>query len=644
MSDFMINNGYAVVLSEDGKKYVQQQVQLNLENIEMTSSQLIAQAKEELSSFIAKQEQIAADLEAALPEGVTLQSIFNTRANGNAIVFDDSVNTIKKTVDEYEKAKSVLQRSAGNYYNALHRTLTDFTKILYQANGKNNVLTALKGKIDALEGTVSELEAMERTWLESLRQCVATEPKISEIKKEFQHVWQQVKKNPPIDIEIGASGSISVQCPKSVPKIKSAITQLLDSFKSMTEIDDLETLKKFMYNINNKAKSGNSAARQARRAYEQLKTQYSKFLGSGEVTAYTDKKAREAIYTLLRNFVASRGESEDEIQLRLYADTSRGDKVRKQATSAEFAISQHSQQQLATMLPEMTVEAVRSGGKAQRTVLANVNGKMPDFAEEHMRHSNIDIDALRKAQKDQQLFKDFGELTVQDKVDDYLVLTSESNKDKFIIAFSDKLYSAYSGSEHGLENLNIVGSDGANLLSSLDLITSVGDYSFSDNLKNSLLFTLLNMSSASIYYSTAQQFKETIMNFVKEMLAMYFSEMAFNTSNFAKQLPSETSTNRILYVTQANNIIAPLSTTLKGILRQLEDKDKIEELIKVQIKEDTAHESMSLYNAALQRFPTEGSSDPNQAARWNFVAQQVAHNTLINITYNIMALAQYYNF
>jgi hypothetical protein len=76
----------------------------------------------------------------------------------------------------------------------------------------------------------------------------------------------------------------------------------------------------------------------------------------------------------------------------------------------------------------------------------------------------------------------------------------------------------------------------------------------------------------------------------------------------------------------------------------MEDKDKIEEMIKVQIQTDAAHDPTSLYNAALQRFPVEGNNDPNKAWRWNYVAQQVAHNTLINISYNIMALAQYYNF
>jgi hypothetical protein len=54
-----------------------------------------------------------------------------------------------------------------------------------------------------------------------------------------------------------------------------------------------------MYNINNRAKSGDSPARKARRAYEKLKTNYSKYLGDGEATAYTDRKAREAIYELL---------------------------------------------------------------------------------------------------------------------------------------------------------------------------------------------------------------------------------------------------------------------------------------------------------------------------------------------------------
>ena len=643
MSEFMINNGYAVVLTEDGKNYVQQSIRLNLENIEMTSSQIIDQAKTELLNFIAKQEAIAAEIEAALPEGVTLKDIFNTRVTNGAVIFDDTVNDLKKTTEEYESAKERLQRTAGNYYNVLHKTITDFTRILYSSNGKNAALANLQSKIEALDTQIGSLEAQERQLLQSLTQYTELEPKISAVKKEFEQVWHTIKKNPPIDIQIGVNGNIQVTCPKRSTNITNAIRSLLGSIDEL-DISSQSELKRFMYNINNRAKSGDSPARKARRAYEKLKTNYSKYLGDGEATAYTDRKAREAIHELLQNFIASAGDSASEVSLQLYTDVSRGDRTRRQATSAEFTIATNSQQQLASLIPEMTVEAIHNGGKATRSVMANINGLMSDFSKEKMSHSGIDVDDLRREQANAKLFKEFGELTVQDKVDDYLVLTSPSNQNKYIIAFSDKLYSAYSSSKYGLENLNIVGSDGANLLSSLDLIMSAGDYSFSDNIKNSLLFTMLNMSTASIYYSNAQQYKETIINFIKQLLAMYFSEMAFNTSNFTKQLPSETSTNSILYVTQANNMIVPLSTTLKGIVRQMEDKDKIEEMIKVQIQTDTAHDPTSLYNAALQRFPVEGNNDPNKAWRWNYVAQQVAHNTLINISYNIMALAQYYNF
>ena len=219
----------------------------------------------------------------------------------------------------------------------------------------------------------------------------------------------------------------------------------------------------------------------------------------------------------------------------------------------------------------------------------------------------------------------------------------KDKKNEYILAFSDKLYQAYSDTKHGLENIGIVASDGANLLSSLDLLTSEGDFTFSQNITNQLLFTLLNMSSASIYYDTAEKYKAQITEFIDKLLTAYFTNLAFNTSNFAAQLPSTTATRQILYITQADNIIVPLSTTLKGILKQLDNKQQMRDIITVQITPDIEHDSETLYNASLQRFPVNGNLDTNQAARWNYVAQQIAHNTLIKVSYNILALAQYYN-
>jgi hypothetical protein len=44
----------------------------------------------------------------------------------------------------------------------------------------------------------------------------------------------------------------------------------------------------------------------------------------------------------------------------------------------------------------MTVEAIHSGGKATRSVMANINGSMSDFSQEKMSHSGIDVDGLRR--------------------------------------------------------------------------------------------------------------------------------------------------------------------------------------------------------------------------------------------------------
>lgn len=641
MNNFIINNGYAVVLNEKGKQYVDQQIQLNFQSIDLSSQTIIDQAKKEINKFISQQEEVIRNLETAT--GRTLKEILSTRSTDSLgiTMFEDQEESLTTTQEEYEERVRIIKDGANRYYNVMHKTIYNFSQILQMSSSTQTTINHLGNEIRKLESSVLELEREEAKFFSSLvEQIQKSNLTLDELNKQYNKVWLAYSKHVPINVsKSAANGNYQITTPHLPKEIKKAVQDMISSLKNMS-LQDSKDLDKFL-KINKRYANGDSAAKKARQAYDNLRNTYASYLNNkGKPDdLYSQSKARQAIYSFLCDYIQT--QSNPTADLQLFADTSRGDITRKQANAAELTISNHSQRELSNLIPDMIIEAKHLGDQQTRHITAEL--KLTKYEEQHMHKSGINIKDLQDLQKENKLFKEFGSQKVYDKVDDYLSIIDKDKKNEYILAFSDKLYQAYSDTKHGLENIGIVASDGANLLSSLDLLTSEGDFTFSQNITNQLLFTLLNMSSASIYYDTAEKYKAQITEFIDKLLTAYFTNLAFNTSNFAAQLPSTTATRQILYITQADNIIVPLSTTLKGILKQLDNKQQMRNIITVQITPDIEHDSEALYNASLQRFPVNGNLDTNQAARWNYVAQQIAHNTLIKVSYNILALAQYYN-
>ena len=115
------------------------------------------------------------------------------------------------------------------------------------------------------------------------------------------------------------------------------------------------------------------------------------------------------------------------------------------------------------------------------------------------------------------------------------------------------------------------------------------------------------------------------------MLATYYVSLAFNAANFVSITEGATSSN-VLYISNVNNAYAPASIMLKGIINQLKNKDTISEVVKAVVSFDDSHSSINLWNASLRAVPEDTD------ARWAYVANQVASNTSINVTANLIAL------
>lgn len=236
----------------------------------------------------------------------------------------------------------------------------------------------------------------------------------------------------------------------------------------------------------------------------------------------------------------------------------------------------------------------------------------------------------------EELYKDYKLISEDDKIDNLVkIQTKEQN---YYIAFSDKFKNARQLSAIGIvgsahldskQKLNI---NPTNLASSIDLLGSIND-----NLVEALVFTMLNMSSASILSNGENS--ANLESTIKAMALSFFQEFAFNLNNFIKNVadsiaPDISENNTLLAFNLSDGLFVKSSEVLIGLKKQLESLSLIEDIVTVQAKYDTTHQAYPLWDASLHRHPHD------RDARWNWVANQVANNTSLAIVMNTQALMQ----
>lgn len=643
---YEVKGGYGVILTQRGKDYIDTSL-IKAFGDKAIHEKIIAQAINEMIIFIEKQETLIKEFEATLPKNYTFNDVLHMRTssteNGkNSIIFDDKTlknlgKTTEEKIENYNKAVSNLQSKAQEYYSQVSFLAKKFTRILSGNSTKKKVLEELSKEIDKLSGIEAETMSLLRNYVESGKP-------VQKIREEFRDLSNAMKKNPPIQITKNPDGSIS--CKNSNKSITNALDTLLKSLEQWEkENPDKKGKIKNLVHVTTSSvtnaednKKALTAALSFRKAYDILIDKYSDRLsGEKEVGEYEKQKVRDAIWALLGQWI----ENPNSDSYIFYADTSKGDIQRKIASAHEIVLTETSKRRVQEILPEMIIDAQHTGSNASRVIQVGVEVK--NIEKNYNTHKDSKTFRFLEEQRKAKTLKEIKTMNVQDKVDDFLTFGQKDSEDSYVLAFSDKLYNAYSeGKSQGLKSLSIIGDGAANLLSSLDLIFEASDeYSFSKEIKDQLVFTLLNMSSVSILASEARESIENIQNFVKQLLVASFSQIAFNTSNFIKTLENMGYTSKkVIYLTQANNIISPLSTTLKGLVQQLQG-NSIEELVSVVISPSSAYSAKALLKSAVLH---EGAGAENGPARWNYVASQVASNTKLSVAMNILALSQYFNF
>ncbi len=234
-----------------------------------------------------------------------------------------------------------------------------------------------------------------------------------------------------------------------------------------------------------------------------------------------------------------------------------------------------------------------------------------------------------------------------DKVDS--VQAATVGKNPYYIAFSEKQRTTggMTGSiglmGDDISIFNNMNASGTNLYSSLDLISQNGADSSIPTAQ--IMFAMLNQSTASIYHNSSSNVQEKIKNYIKMQLAAKVLDLAFNRVNFffnQQQKGIDMNHKNTLFVMNVNNLYVSSTAILRGLIEKFQNyQDVIADIVYVNVEFDTAHQAYPLWMAAIA---SQGSGDANQAARWGFVANQVAANTKLNVSLSIANLMQLFQF
>ena len=234
-----------------------------------------------------------------------------------------------------------------------------------------------------------------------------------------------------------------------------------------------------------------------------------------------------------------------------------------------------------------------------------------------------------------------------DKVDS--VQAATVGKNPYYIAFSEKQRTTggMTGSiglmGDDISVFNNMNASGTNLYSSLDLISQNGADSSIPTAQ--IMFAMLNQSTASIYHNSSSNVQEKIKNYIKMQLAAKVLDLAFNRVNFffnQQQKGIDMNHKNTLFVMNVNNLYVSSTAILRGLIEKFQNyQDVIADIVYVNVEFDTAHQAYPLWMAAIA---SQGGGDANQAARWGFVANQVAANTKLNVSLSIANLMQLFQF
>lgn len=292
------------------------------------------------------------------------------------------------------------------------------------------------------------------------------------------------------------------------------------------------------------------------------------------------------------------------------------------------------------------IEILRTGGdktrvtkKLEYTIKVKDTNKKIHINQEDYR-GLVNSPFFRTSFPDLQLQLKESETMVENKQDDLIrfnINVGKENQERVAFSFSDKLISTFGFNDYG--GLAAVKMEGGNLFSFITLLSNFP--SARPNL-NDLIFLLLNLSTGSALSNIIEQ-GANLENFIRSIIISHIYLLAFNPDALKNinNLNSEIKSlnDNTVYFHHIDTGIIPSYELLSRAYNQLESMKNMSETINnanfINISYSPSNfDPYNLYATTLNSYPEKDQA----SQRWKMVSDSVAHDTLIKVALNIMAL------
>lgn len=654
----MPGNAYAVILTELGKSHVEGALGFLPEMSQFTDSAVMeasfAAAKIRLQNLINQQKKLEAQMRA---NGIDFKKIQNSYAKTDSITVDELIAKLNPKIEKANSAKekySIYAKELTNVVDAYKKAINNATRQIARLKMENpdnpNFIANLKSYISELESCQNEISKTEMLYYKTISEIDEYSQQAILYNEDLNSLVAQYASGGAYKIELvndkkadNAYGKrvkvSSIKDKGGQTKVAQAISRYLNTILKRSK-GDIEKLRKQKYTGTTQGKNKNSVANQLGQAIQQIRTVAEAAVANKDILS-KHNLGRETMTDAINQLANALEQGKREVTIVASLGGSDAAKIGELTEKYHAFLPSHQQIVEDNITKEDYMQVVNTG-KLTRQVTVAVPFKEVKYASYRMSMNKIhnkmpnleDLDLSEEMDSTMRSLKDFSQSPEYDKVDNLIKTRGENGQD-YYIAISDKFYQA-----HFLQNIPVLGSRNmtnleitpTNLASSFDMISGM-----TDDITNNLIFTMLNMSTASILRNeeTASKLEELLQN----IAATYFFEFAFNPTNFIKNIEKEfpelsnpTMSENTLYVFNLGPMFVSVSEVLEGLLNQFNNKNLIEDVVKVVAKYDTAHYSLPLWYASLRAEPI------NKSARWNWVANQIAANTKLSIAFNIQAL------
>lgn len=628
--------GFAVLLGAGGRKYISDIADvasnIGLPQEEKEFQDIINQISEEVKVAIDNQKRI----EQAIGE-IDLQAAYDAYAIGKPMSLEQITKEARKKI---ENSETTIEKQFNAIIDAKKKQIEDAAKTIGELRAQGQdfspeaAVAFLKSKGKVVEDALSDLSSLEKEII-SLREC--NDAEYQKIASNLNELIQSFEEGDSYDIFI-ENGKITVssqKTKKTMKELQKYLQLIYDRKKG-----NIRGIRNAKYNsTSGKRGAVKKALEDARKAIESTFSFVT--IGKEDIA----KKTLAKIFNKLADAIESENKK---ITVTTPLSTNYDSKKMGELIEAYHSITMP--------IPTQSRLANTAINSIQITPVGNLQTRKQYIKMKCDEKINISIDDYYVTKKMKEDWEGEQEQEVEDlkvskdvnakgKIDSLLTLSKE-NGQKYYIAFSDKFYSGYNLSKIGLigNTFNLKKDEEikpASLLNNIDLFTAIDS-----ELAGQLTFMLLNSASASML---SGNYTTQIEELVEKMVSSYILQIAFNLKGFIenyKKLPDGMDESNTLLIFNFTDVLfVKGSEVLQRVLDQLKavSGQDFKKLVTVTVVRDTIHQAVPLYAASLEKFHPNGNDDPLKEQRWEWVAQQIAANTLLGVKLNVQSLLQIYD-